>query len=64
MEHLIAKTGLGMSINQAIKDLKLENDSKALKSMLIDIFSSKFADFKNRHSQLVELNPMFAYYVV
>jgi len=35
MEHLIAKTGLGVSIAHVIKELELEKDKDAIKSMLI-----------------------------
>lgn len=50
MEHLVAKTGLGLAVGQAIEDLGLQKDRNNIKAMLLSIFTNKFDAFKRAHT--------------
>ncbi len=64
MEHIIAKTGLGLAINQAIYDLQLEKDRNSIKAMLLDVFTRKFDAFKKAHANRFQTPALRATYLV
>ena len=61
---MIDKTGLGVAVTHVIRDLDLECEKEAIRSMLIEVFSTKFIEFKKRHSQKFPSGDLVAYYAV
>ena len=64
MEHLVAKTGLGLAVSQAIEDLGLHRDKDKIKGMLLYTFTSKFDTFKRAHSARFQPQTVRSTYLV
>lgn len=64
MEHLIAKTGLGLAVSKAMEDLDLERDKPKIKAMLLSVFTTKFEAFKRAHTNRFQPQTLRSTYLV